>query len=310
VDYSPNYGYAIPKGILQYDFNSSYKSHKPFTPVVFITNATFEHADDKQIKQLVDHIWNKVTEINNALFNNISFWEQYNAERNGTSHLTSSDQILNKLQDSFTELQIDCDWTEKTKEKYFNFLKLLKSKMYADQKLSCTVRLHQYKYRSKTGIPPVDKAMLMCYNMDEIKNYKTKNSIFNEQVLKQYIIDEKYPIHLDIALPLFAWGVVFRNEAFVGLLNNLNQEDIKADTNLVSIGANLYRFKIEAEIGNTYIRKGDVLRLETSDNMDKAVSFLKAKVVEKDTRISFFHWDYELLKDKNEIITNCYNSFH
>ena len=65
--------------------------------------------------------------------------------------------------EKYNEIQIDCDWTIKSKEDYFYFLKQLSQK--SSKEISCTLRLYPYKYRTKMGIPPVKKATLMCYNL-------------------------------------------------------------------------------------------------------------------------------------------------
>ncbi len=73
-------------------------------------------------------------------------------------------------------LQIDCDWTTKTAPKYFYFLQQIREKLDAHEDggtfaslamLSATIRLHQVKYPEKSGMPPVDKGVLMFYNMGE-----------------------------------------------------------------------------------------------------------------------------------------------
>ena len=70
-------------------------------------------------------------------------------------------KTLNKY--NFTEFQIDCDRSDSTRSNYFNLLKDLKQKV--NKQISATIRLHQIKYHSKTGTPPVDYGVLMYYNM-------------------------------------------------------------------------------------------------------------------------------------------------
>src|SRR3954466_1404652 len=49
------------------------------------------------------------------------------------------------------ELQLDCDWTDSTREGFFAFLRALKTEAHVP--LSSTIRLHQVKYRERTGVP-------------------------------------------------------------------------------------------------------------------------------------------------------------
>lgn len=83
----------------------------------------------------------------------------------------------------YHEIQIDCHWTLSTKQKYFSLLKILqKSTLH----LSATIRLHQVKFYEKTGIPPVERRMLMYYNMSDWRNPITINSIYSPKLLSQY----------------------------------------------------------------------------------------------------------------------------
>lgn len=103
----------------------------------------------------------------------------------------------------FGEIQIDCDWTLKTKVNYFAFLNALKK--ISHKTISCTLRLYPFKYPEIMGTPPVDKATLMCYNLTKPLESENKNSILDNNELRSYLKNtEKYPIHLDIALPLFS----------------------------------------------------------------------------------------------------------
>ena len=103
------------------------------------------------------------------------------------------------------EIQFDCDWTETTKEKYFHLLKLARARLnqfgFSTAKISATIRLYQCKYLFKTGVPPVDKGMLMCYNMGNLKNPGTKNFILESYELRKYISSlNTYPLQLDVAV--------------------------------------------------------------------------------------------------------------
>ena len=175
---------------------------------VFITNACIQKIDSSQIEKLAENIYSLIVEIKESI---------------GL--------------DSIPEIQIDCDWTETSKEKYFRLLNNIKlqitnssSEASAKEgtKLSCTIRLHQVKYISKSGIPPVDRGLLMCYNMGNLKDPATKNSILETDELKKYTGNlSNYPLPLDIALPLFDWKVLYRNNFYTGLIQNLPETAIR-----------------------------------------------------------------------------------
>ena len=89
---------------------------------------------------------------------------------NSISKLIENYQTLNK--NKINEIQIDCDWTISTKEKYFELLNALKNTYSKNTIISATIRLHQIKYASATGVPPVQKGMLMYYNMGHLQSQK------------------------------------------------------------------------------------------------------------------------------------------
>ena len=93
-------------------------------------------------------------------------------------------QINTKHKINCKEIQIDCDWSLESQEKYFKFIEDLKK--LSSHKISATIRLHQVKYHNKTKIPNVNYGVLMLYNMGKI-GYGDKNSIYDATTAEQYI---------------------------------------------------------------------------------------------------------------------------
>jgi hypothetical protein len=63
---------------------------------------------------------------------------------------------------AFHELQVDCDGSDRTRKAFFAFCRALRSEAAVQSvRLGATTRLHQIKYASRTGIPPVDRGILM-----------------------------------------------------------------------------------------------------------------------------------------------------
>src|ERR1019366_1414323 len=119
-----------------------------------------------------------------------------------------------------------CDWTAATRATYFQLLKVARSRLneagFASAKISATIRLFQCKYMAKTGVPPVDKGLLMCYNMGNLTHPGTGNSILETTELKKYIASvTTYPLPLDVALPIFDWKVLFHEGSYAGLVKDL-----------------------------------------------------------------------------------------
>ncbi len=116
----------------------------------------------------------------------------------------------------YQNLQIDCDWSNRTREKYFALLGEL-GKHYST--ISATLRLHQVKYAKKTGVPPVNYGVLMYYNMSEIRDINTRNYVLDHTVGKQYLQNfEQYPLRLELALPLYQQVRVVRQQRLALLL--------------------------------------------------------------------------------------------
>src|SRR5690606_10207449 len=148
-------------------------------------------------------------------------------------------------------------------------LKILKTQPFFQNKtVSATVRLHQIKYQKQNGIPPVDKGLLMVYNMDKLTDIHVHNSIISLQTAKQYLSSiDKYPILLDIALPIYSWTLLFnqKNGALRGILRNIRQTDL--DNNAIFIPENRQHFRIATDtVYKGYaLKKGDIIRHEQAD---------------------------------------------
>jgi hypothetical protein len=206
------------------------------------------------------------------------------------------------------EVQIDCDWTTSTKDAYFDLLRSLKQHPFLkDKTLSATIRLHQVKYSHQTGIPPVDKGLLMCYNMGNIRDPKTKNSIIEVAELSKYIKPlRSYPVMLDIALPLFNWGVLFNGTSYKGLIRNYALEGMPQNDERII-------FDKDTVINNHPLRQGDWLRYEESklSVITEAAKMLRKNLSYKSHNIILYHLDEQnIIKYKPHELENIYNSFH
>lgn len=192
-------------------------------------------------------------------------------------------------QSPLRELQFDCDWNNATRDKYFYFLKEIR-KLNPGLKLSSTIRLYQYKYPEKSGIPPVDKGVLMYYNMSDLRKSGTKNHILDHEEGSLYLnTTEEYPIPLDIAFPIYSQGVEYDQEGFFGLIRGEEMEKMINNGNLVPINTNEY--KIENNFGNEHIpeyRIGNTIRYETVNpsTLKKAAAELAKKFPE--SQVIFF----------------------
>ena len=166
--------------------------------------------------------------IKNNVFENLLTQDRIEDLAVKTSRLTL--EIMSSQSLKYSEIQIDCDWTLSTKESFFHYLTYLK-KLCPNLRVSVTLRLHQIKYKEKTGIPPADKFVLMYYNIGQLDKLK-ENSIYNYQTANQYIkYLDQFPYPLSIALPIYSWEVHTRGGRAIGLRSvnilNLSENNIR-----------------------------------------------------------------------------------
>lgn len=282
VDYTDEVG-NFPISKTELNISPNYQTDKNYEiiPTIYIKNLVFKNSTEKELEQLADNVF--------FLIN------KYDAEK------------FSKL--GYKEIQIDCDWTLSTKDKYFYFLKLMKR--LSKKEISCTLRLYPYKYPDKMGVPPVDKATLMCYNLINPLDDKSKNSILDLDELKKYLdTSYKYPLHLDIALPVYSWMQVYQNNRFTGIING--GKGFKKY--LKSIKPLWYEVTKDTTINSDkYLRIGDKIKYEEIDakKLDEAISIIKKNVkLDKEITVSLFHLDQEQLSNyTDEEINNFYNNF-
>jgi hypothetical protein len=251
--------------LAQIQFQDKPRSSIEIIPCVFITNRCMNKTDSAEIPGLAANI----------------------------AHLISGINTQNNI-DSVKELQIDCDWTENTSDKYFYLLKELKKQPYFQNRiLSVTIRFFQVKFKKRTGVPPADKGLLMVYNMGNLKDPGAENSVLDNKLLEEYaeyLTD--YPLKLDIALPLFGWYVWFQQgNRYKGLIHDYALQDIEhmpADKN-----GNRYIFKSDYDIAGFSFRAGDMLRKEesTTDDIIRAGEIISRYLKKDSTTLSCFHLD-------------------
>jgi hypothetical protein len=248
-------------------------------PTVFIRNEVFKKTTAKDLDVLADNI--------NFLLRKYS-GSHYN--------------------DSVAEYHMDCDWTKSTKDNYFYFLKALKKISKKD--ISCTLRLYPYKYPDIMGVPPVDRATLMCYNMVNPIENKNTNSILDKRELKSYLDAKKYPLHLDVALPVYSWMQVYQNGKFAKVINVIPRDFMYS---LKSIKPLWYEATQDVVVEDFFIRKGDRIKIEavSAGELEDAIDIIKSNVDFDDSiTVTLFHLDGQQLSNyKHEEINRFYSDF-
>jgi hypothetical protein len=208
--------------------------------------------------------------------------------------------ILNKNNIKIKELQIDCDWTSRTKSNYFSYLKELQL-LNPTLLITSTIRLHQLKLTKITGIPPVKNALLMCYNMGDIENFQTSNSILSKNILSTYISKEtEYPLPLDLALPVYQWGLVFRLGKLALIMNDISSNLFK-NKNFRKISKNYFEVRKNGYYNQSYLCKGDLIRFEPSNatELKQCVKLLKNSKI-KFNQLILYHISQQNINNYNE----------
>jgi len=201
------------------------------------------------------------------------------------------------------EVQVDCDWTQTSSSPYFQFLTTLKSQpFFRDKTLSATIRMHQVKYRTSSGTPPVDKGLLMCYNMGDLRKAGDHNSILDPATMKAYIGSDRisnYPLPLDIALPLFSWTVLFEQGQYKGILRNIGAAELDNRELFIPQGKHLFVVKNDTLFNGYLLRKGSELRRETTniELLKSAASLVAKQKQDYNPTIIFYHLDAATLKN-------------
>jgi hypothetical protein len=209
---------------------------------------------------------------------------------------------INQIADkqTFKEIQIDCDWTSSTRDAYFHFLKILK-RQHPQCQITATLRLWQSKYRTKAGIPPCDRVTLMAYNFERPNQKNIQNSILDLKEATAYLGKQAtYPLPMDVALPLFAWAVHFKNNEFSALLSLPDPEIL---TNKLYFAQenekNWFTCQRDTLLRDTYIRTGERLRYERASTEDIVkIKYLALQLSPQDTvYMTLFHFDQSTLSN-------------
>jgi hypothetical protein len=185
------------------------------------------------------------------------------------------------------ELQLDCDWSDSSRESFFAYLRRLREIARPDGvALSATIRLHQVKYRERTGVPPVDRGMLMFYNMGRFSADPEARAIFDPESARRYLARvSSYPLPLDVALPMWSWTVHIRDDHVEGLMQSTDPDELPALPFLRADAApGRFIATRTAFLHGTLLREGDVLKTEvTGPGESLAAASLVAPVLARPT---------------------------
>jgi hypothetical protein len=227
-----------------------------FVPCIYITNETFLQLDDAATDTLADKLLRKLRK-----------------ECPPTIH----------------GVLLDCDWSAKTQARFFRLAARMNAAL--DVPLTATIRLHQYADPRRTGIPPVDRGMLMPYNVGQLTKPGPDNSIFHRAAAEPYFRKAgSYPLPLDIALPAFSWGALFRKDVFQGILHETQLNEALALGLLKGHLQGTMQVVQEDNRRMPELHLGDVVRVERmTPELIAEVVALATRAVNSDTMaVAFF----------------------
>lgn len=124
------------------------------------------------------------------------------------SHQGLAEKIVKRIQQmnetndirTVSEIQIDCDYTLKSRKTYYQFLEEVKHIW--GKTLSATIRLHQLSMEA----PPVDYGVLMIYNTGDPRKWEERNPILDIRDVQPYLKRlDGYPLPLAAAYPVYQW---------------------------------------------------------------------------------------------------------
>jgi hypothetical protein len=268
VDFNLAYG-IFPASETQIEY---YRGDMPdsntYIPVVYITNAAIKNMADDQIPHFAQLFLRKAL------------------------------RLQSYTQKEIKEIQVDCDWTESTRDTYFKLLLAMK-KLLPHHVFSATIRLYPYKYHEKLGVPPVDKGMLMLYNITNAAQTHSHNAIFDYHEASKYISKwHQYPLPLDYAVPAFSWTILYRYQQFNRIFTgDLVRTELLGSNKLQALDDHTYKVKESFDSyfnhQSFYFRAGDILKVETAGalEMQQAVSLAKRAGMNEQSTLAIFDLD-------------------
>jgi len=152
----------------------------------------------------------------------------------------------------------------------------------------------------------------MYYNMGTIAN-DSLNSIYDQKISERYLKSlKKYPLHLDVALPMYSWAVHIRNQKIVGLRSKLNVNELKRNKNFEQISAVFFKVKQSNYKNGTFYEENDLLKIEaiSSDDLLQMAQDLDENLGQTPKEIIFYDLDEFNIKnyEKNifEQVISCF----
>lgn len=296
IEWNPIYQRSEPIKGVKFNYNNIIPEN--ISPVIFITNEVLLHSPPENIYALAKNISELYQFRHQELAEDFALRKIYETKKINRYDYKERQNKTDSLSQIWIKnnniLLIDCDWSTSTKKPYFNLLQKLQ-KLLPNIEIQSSLRLWQYRDYKLAGIPPVDRCLLMCYSTGNPKDANIKNAIVDYRSIQKYITHSKYPLELDIALPVYSWASIFRNNKFIGILSPFSFENLKMNPKIYKQqDSTTYILNCDTVMGNTYFRYGDELHyqgvnikelLQIAEHINKTIK------IGKDDKISLFSYN-------------------
>lgn len=185
---------------------------------------------------------------------------------------------------TFSEIQVDFDYSANNRAIYFSLLKSLK--IVSKDKITITLNLE--KLKEKQALPPVDGAMLMLYDFSG--DALGMPTIFNESHLFLYQEALKnYPMPLSFAIATFSRTSLVRNHAVMATFP-FDDAVLRHDAHFVFSGNNRYEVIKTTDLQGIHLEQGDILLSDKADldTIKKSIAFIQSATQQEKIEIVFF----------------------
>lgn len=266
LDWDEQRNQAVPLASVQW--GDSLPTNLDIVPVIFITTRVLKQLGDHDLPAVVQKMAQHIGKL-------------HPPERN------------------FTHIQLDCDWTPSTKERFFTLVRSLRKAFPRSVIWSATIRLHQIRDFRQTGTPPVDRGMLMFYNMGSLRSWDEPNAILNLDIARAYMTEavDAYPLPLDVAFPLYHWGATFRRGELTYLINGLKEESLTDTSRFHFLSKGRYEVVKNTYLNSYYLYSGDRIRLDraTPATVQQAAREVAEWLPKKPGHVALYHLDESVL---------------
>ena len=138
-----------------------------------------------------------------------------------------------------------------------------------------------------------------------LDKWEEENSILNLQKAAPYEAGfSDYPLPLDLALPIYSWGLVFRQDRFLQIINDLRPAQLADTTYFEKLSAERYQLRKSTYLDGNYLYAGDRIRIEEMrpQMLRQASQHLSPFFGASDFTVAFYHLDSTNLNVFNHVV--------